>query len=96
MSTLPRTSPRLITTREAADLLRVSPRTVLNWIETGSISYIELPSSGTRREYRIPVLALMQSLRGNYDLASHIRELDEVTEATGVTDEALSTVLEED
>lgn len=95
MSTLPRTSPRLITTREAAELLNVSSRTVLNWIETEAIPYIELPSSGTRHEYRIPVLALLQSLRGTYDLASDLRELDEATAAAGVTDDELAAALDE-
>jgi excisionase family DNA binding protein len=95
VSTLPRTSPRLITTKEAAELLHVSSRTVLNWIESGSIPYVELPSSGARHEYRIPVLALMQSLRGNYDLASDIRELDEATTAAGVTDDDLAAALDE-
>jgi excisionase family DNA binding protein len=95
VSTLPRTSPRLITTREAAELLHVSSRTVLNWIERDAIPYIELPSSGTRHEYRIPVLALMQSLRGNYDFASDVRALDEATMAAGITDDDLAAVLDE-
>jgi len=95
VSTLPRTSPRLITTKEAAELLHVSSRTVLNWIESEAIPYVELPSSGARHEYRIPVLALMQSLRGNYDLASDIRELDEATTAAGVTDDDLAAALDE-
>jgi len=50
---------------------------------------------GVRHEYRIPVLALMQSLRGNYDLASDIRELDEATTAAGVTDDDLAAALDE-
>ena len=95
MSTVPRTSPRLITTKEAADLLRVSPRTILNWIEKGSIPYVMLPYSGTRREYRIPVLALLQSLRGNFALADDLRELDKAAAAAGVTDEALAALTDE-
>src|SRR6266498_29510 len=93
VSTLPRTSPRLITTREAAELLHVSSRTILNWIEKDAIPYIELPASGTRHEYRIPVLALMQSLRGNYDLASDVRVLDDAATAAGITDDDLAAVL---
>jgi len=95
VSTLPRNSPRLITTKEAAELLHVSSRTVLKWIENEAIPYIELPSSGARHEYRIPVLALMQSLRGNYDLASEVRKLDEAAAVADVTDDALAAVLDE-
>jgi excisionase family DNA binding protein len=96
VSTLPRISPRLITTKEAGELLNVSPRTILNWIEEGSIPYIELPSRRSRKEYRIPLQALLQSLRGNYDLASELRELDDATAAAGVTDEALGALLDEE
>jgi excisionase family DNA binding protein len=96
VSTLPRISPRLITTKEAAELLNVSPRTILNWIEEGSIPYIELPSRKSRKEYRIPLQALLQSLRGNYDLASELRELDDATAAAGVTDEVLRALLDKE
>lgn len=94
MSTLPRLSPRLITTKEAAELLHVSSRTILNWIEAGSIPYVELPTNGRRREYRIPVAALLQSLRGNYDLAAELRLVDKATREAGVTDETALDLLE--
>jgi excisionase family DNA binding protein len=87
---LPRISPHLLTTREAADLLRVSQRTIVNWIQADAIPYLELPArAGSRREYRIPLLALLQSLRGNFDLAAELRALDEATTASGVDDEAV-------
>jgi excisionase family DNA binding protein len=95
MSTVPRVSPRLITTTEAAELLRVSPRTVLNWIHAGSIPFVELPSSGEQHEYRIPVVALLQSLRGNFSLAEDVRALDEVTAAAGVTDEDITALTDD-
>ncbi len=84
-TTLPRLSPRLITTQEAASLLRVTPRTIVNWIERGSIPYLELPSGGTRKEYRIPEVALLRSLAGNFDLEAELERLEaaasEMTEA---------------
>jgi excisionase family DNA binding protein len=71
-------TPRLVTTKEAAELLSVSPRTVLNWIQDGAIPYVELPSrGGQRREYRIPLHGLLRSLAGNYDLAEEFRSADE-------------------
>jgi excisionase family DNA binding protein len=66
---------RLITTSEAAEMLRVSPRTVLNWIERGAIPYIGLPPAGNKREYRIPLHGLLNSLTGNYDLATQLEAL---------------------
>jgi excisionase family DNA binding protein len=55
---------RLITTKEAADLLQVSPRTVQSWIDQEAIPYIRLPSVGGRPSYRIPLRGLLNSLRG--------------------------------
>ncbi len=78
-STVPRLSPRLITTQEAASLLRVTPRTIVNWIERGSIPYLELPSGGTRKEYRIPEVALLRSLSGNFDLEAELERLENAT-----------------
>jgi excisionase family DNA binding protein len=77
-------TPRLITTSEAAELLKVSQRTVLNWIERGSIPYLELPSSGERPTYRIPLQGLLSSLAGNYDLESELRRLDEAAQTDGL------------
>lgn len=65
--------PQLLTVAQAASLLSVSDRTVRRWIESEKIPYLELPSGG----YRIPQGALLASLRGNYDLAGELRELDE-------------------
>jgi excisionase family DNA binding protein len=67
---------RLLTTTEAADLLRVDRRTVLNWIEKGVVPHVELPgASGARRRYRIPLEGLLDSLGGNYDLTAELRAL---------------------
>lgn len=65
--------PQLLTVPEAASLLSVSDRTIRRWIDAEKIPYLKLPSGG----YRIPQGALLASLRGNYDLASELRELDE-------------------
>jgi excisionase family DNA binding protein len=71
--------PQLITTKEAADLLSVSSRTVLNWIRDDAIPYVELPSRGDQRhEYRIPLHGLLRSLSGNYDLAAEFHGADEL------------------
>jgi excisionase family DNA binding protein len=71
---------RLITTKEAAQLLRVSSRTVLNWIDNDAIPYLALPQSGNgRREYRIPLYGLVRSLEGNYDLGAHLEKIDATT-----------------
>jgi excisionase family DNA binding protein len=61
-------APQLLTVAAAAELLNVSHRTVLNWIKRDDIPYIELPGGG-KASYRIPMHALLASLRGNYDLA---------------------------
>jgi excisionase family DNA binding protein len=74
----PRSNPQLITTKAAAELLSVSPRTVLNWIRDDAIPFVELPSRGRERhEYRIPLHGLLRSLSGNYDLAAELRAADE-------------------
>ena len=86
-SSLPRISPRFLTTAEAASLLNVSQRTVVNWIHEGSIPYFELPSKGKRKEYRIPEVALLESLSGNYDLVAELRALSAEAEAADM-DEA--------
>jgi excisionase family DNA binding protein len=65
--------PQLLTVAQAASLLSVSDRTIRRWIEAERIPYVELPSGG----YRIPQGALLASLRGNYDLAAELKELDE-------------------
>jgi len=85
--------PRLITTREAAALVRVNPRTILNWIQREAIPYVELPSTGGRKEYRIPLAAFLSSLSGTYDMAEEVRQLDERARAAGVTEEQVVAAL---
>jgi excisionase family DNA binding protein len=65
--------PQLLTVAQAASLLSVSDRTIRRWIEVERIPYVVLPSGG----YRIPQGALLASLRGNYNLAEELKELDE-------------------
>lgn len=95
-TTLPRLRPRLITTKEAAELLHVSQRTIVKWIENDAIPYLRLPQVGKRQEYRIPLAALLRSLGGNYDLAAELRALDQAALEAGITDEQVLAVLEED
>jgi excisionase family DNA binding protein len=78
---------RLITTTEAAELLRVSPRTVLKWIEHDAIPYVALPQIGeSRRDYRIPLHGLLNSLSGNYSLADQLDAFAQASGKLGVTE----------
>ncbi len=63
---------QLLTVRQAATMLSVTPRTVHGWIEKESIPFIKLPGSG---DYRIPLHGLVDSLSGNYNLAAEIEQL---------------------
>jgi excisionase family DNA binding protein len=64
--------PVLLTVSQAASLLRVSDRTVRRWIEAERIPFVKLPSGA----YRIPQGALLASLRGTYDLAGELQQLE--------------------
>jgi len=87
MDVLIPTTPQLLTTGEAATLLQVSSRTILNWISADTIPYVKLPPNGGRNEYRIPLQGLLSSLSGNYDLAGELRKLDAAAKADGKADE---------
>ena len=71
------TLPRLLSVEEAATMLAVSASTIRNWIDDEAIPYVELPPTGQRRRFRIPLQGLLNSLSGNYDLAGELREIDE-------------------
>lgn len=64
--------PRLLSTTQAAGLLNVSRRTILNWIEANKVPYVKLPGG----DYRIPLTGLLDSLSGTYQLQEEIRALD--------------------
>lgn len=51
--------PALLTTSEVAETLRVHPKTVRQWAETGKLRSITLPG-GTRRYPREAVEAILQ------------------------------------
>lgn len=82
--------PTLLTVAQAAALLNVSDKTIRRWIDGEKIPFVELPSGG----YRIPQGALLASLRGTYDLAAEIRELDE--RHADVTDNEVRAALGDD
>jgi excisionase family DNA binding protein len=63
---------QLLSASEAAELLNVSVRTIHTWIEKDAIPYVELPRSGPKRSYRIPLQGLLMSLSGSYDLSEDI------------------------
>lgn len=65
---IPLRSP-FLTTTEAAQILKVSSRTVLNWIKEERVPYMRLPTG----EYRLPRRALMEALEDGavgFDLSS--------------------------
>jgi excisionase family DNA binding protein len=80
---------RLLTTSEAADLLAVERRTVLNWIKDGAVPYVELPSVGGRRQYRIPLGGLLDALGGTYDLAGALEAADAAAAEADLSDEEI-------
>lgn len=82
--------PTLLTVAQAAALLNVSDKTIRRWIDAEKIPFVELPSGG----YRIPQAALLASLRGTYDLAAEIRELDE--RHADVTEDEIRSALSDD
>jgi excisionase family DNA binding protein len=65
---------QLLTVRAAAEMLNVTPRTILAWIEKDAIPFIKLPG-GDKPSYRIPLHGLVDSLSGNYDLAADVEEI---------------------
>jgi excisionase family DNA binding protein len=75
------TMPRLITVEDAATLLAVSDTTVRNWIARRTIPYIQLPETGARAQYRIPLQGLLSSLGGNYDLAGDLKAIEEALDS---------------
>src|SRR3954447_14362252 len=80
----PATQPRLITVKQAADLLAVHPETVRNWIDRELIPFIVLPhEEGGRQEYGVLLQALLNGLSGTSILA---RNLERITRAVGNSD----------
>jgi excisionase family DNA binding protein len=82
--------PRLLSTRQAADLLNVNRRTVLNWIEADKVPYVKLPGG----DFRIPLAGLLASLQGTYRLDKEIRELD--ARYSELDDETVHAALQDD
>jgi excisionase family DNA binding protein len=74
---------RLVSTSEAAALLNVSPRTVINWINRDLVAYVRLPGG----DYRIPVGALLASLSGTFDLASELDAFDRAAALSEMTED---------
>jgi excisionase family DNA binding protein len=81
--------PKLLSATQAADLLNVSRRTILNWIEADKVPYVKLPGG----DYRIPLSGLLASLSGTYRLDEEIRALDERN--AGLTDEDIQAAIGE-
>lgn len=81
--------PKLLSTTQAADLLNVSRRTILNWIEADKVPYLRLPGG----DYRLPLSGLLSSLSGTYRIDEEIRALDERNAA--LTDEDVQAAMDE-
>ena len=81
--------PVLLTVSQAASLLRVSDRTIRRWIEAERIPFLKLPSGA----YRIPQGALLASLRGTYDLAGELQQLE--AKHGYLADDAIAAALDE-
>lgn len=81
--------PKLLSTTQAAGLLNVSRRTILNWIEADKIPYVRLPGG----DYRVPLTGLLDSLSGTYRLQEEIRALDKRN--AGLTDEDVQAAIGE-
>lgn len=73
---------QLLTTQEVAELLRVSPRTVQNWIKRDQVPFLELPGG----EYRLPLAGLLEALKGTFDLGQALRDLDDASGAISEAD----------
>jgi excisionase family DNA binding protein len=82
MATTTASKVQLLTTQEAAELLRVSPRTVQNWIKRDQVPFLELPGG----EYRLPLAGLLESLKGSFDLGQALRDLDAASGTVSETD----------
>jgi excisionase family DNA binding protein len=72
------TSPCLIEVTEAAELLGVSPRTILGWIGDDALPHIRFERPGGVPQYRIPLHGMLRAVAGLYDLATEYREADDV------------------
>jgi len=70
-------APHLLTTEQAATLLNVSSKTILNWIGEDRIPYVRLPGGQERAQYRIPLDGLVASLSGTFDLGAALRAGEE-------------------
>ena len=75
----------LLTTRQAAELLHVSPRTVTNWIRADRVPYVRLPGG----EYRLPLDGLLNSLTGTYDMRPELQGVLELHRGTKARAEAI-------
>lgn len=49
----------LLTPQQAADLIQVDYRTILNWIHADRLPYVDLTPDGGRRNYRVVVKKLL-------------------------------------
>lgn len=59
-SQLPKPDPILMTLREVAELLRVSPLTLKRWDKNGKLKAIHINSRGDRRYLRVEIDKLLK------------------------------------
>lgn len=66
---------RFLTVAEAAELLKVSERTVRRWIDGDAVPYLKLPGGG----YRLPEGQMLASMSSSEELASGFASGDAAT-----------------
>jgi excisionase family DNA binding protein len=80
----------LLTTREVADILRVSQNSVKNWIYQGKIKAIKTPGG----DWRIPKDVFLLSLEGNVELERIFQKGSLLGKKLGITEEKIQELLE--
>jgi excisionase family DNA binding protein len=70
-------STRLLSVKEAAELLAVTEPTIRHWIAEGMVPCIELPSQSRHRRYRIPLQGLLNARTVGDSPAYALERLDD-------------------
>jgi excisionase family DNA binding protein len=83
---------RLLTTSEAAALLNVSKRTIINWIQRDLVPYVRLPGG----EYRLPLGALLGSISGTFDLAAELQAFDRAAATSDLDEDEAAAAVADD
>ena len=80
----------ILTTKEAADFLKVSQSAVKNWIRSGKLLAMKLPGG----QYRITRDALFASLRASDEVENIFKRGSVQAKKEGITEEKIQKVFE--